>query len=151
MQIIRLGDFTAERQLNAAIQQWSRSVNDLLIIQSDTVFDKDHLPLAKVHVERARADLLAQAQFKSRHVIFILHSHRGEQQSASPFSFLSGWKQITLDQLHHEDIDYRYLPPKGTMFVFVLQYLHCSKLSRQLDIPFIRKLEDEVSKVVHTK
>jgi hypothetical protein len=108
MQIIKLGDFTAERQLNAAIQQWSKSVNDLLIIQSDTVFDKDHLPLAKVHVERARAALLADAQSQSRHVVFILHSHRGQQQTASPFSFLSGWKQITLDQLHQEHIDYRY-------------------------------------------
>jgi len=112
MQIIKLGDFTAERQLNAAIQQWSKSVNELLIIQSDTVLDKDHLPLAKVHVERIRADLLAQAQqdhSRQRHVVFILHSHRGEQESSSPFSFLSGWKQITLDQLHQEDTDYRFV------------------------------------------
>ncbi|KAG0610191.1 hypothetical protein M758_7G045200 [Ceratodon purpureus] len=107
MQIIKLGDFTAERQLNAAIQQWSKSENDLLIIQSDTVFDKDHLPLAKVHVERARTALLAQAQSQLRHVVFILHSHRGEQQTALPFSFLSGWKQITLDQLNQEHTDYR--------------------------------------------
>lgn len=111
MQVIKLGDFTAERQLIAAIQQWSKSVNDLLVIQSDTVMDKDHLPLAKAHLERTRADLFAQAEGRVRHVVFILHSHRVEQETSSPFSFLSGWKQITLDQLHQEDTDYRYVHP----------------------------------------
>lgn len=111
MQLIRLGDFTAERQLIAAIQQWSKSSSELLIIQSDTVLDKDHLPLAKVHVERTRADFSSHTQQGDghRHVLFILHGHPhiGEDETASPFSYLSGWKQITLDQLHQEDTDYR--------------------------------------------
>lgn len=111
MQVIKLGDFTADRQLSAAIQQWSKSNSDLLIIQSDAVLDSDHLPLAKVHVERTRADLFAEAQGRARpkHVFFIVHSHRGEQETSSPFSFLSGWKQITVDQLHQENTDYRYV------------------------------------------
>lgn len=126
MQIIKLGDFTAERQLSAAIQQWSKSVKDILIIQADTVLDKDHLPLAKVHVERIRADLLAQAQghTRPRHVVFILHSHRGEEETSPPFSFLSGWKLITLDQLHQENTDYRYvdLTQKNIFFSALLDY-----------------------------
>nr|XP_024402110.1 uncharacterized protein LOC112295119 isoform X3 [Physcomitrium patens] len=108
LQIIKLADFTAERQLVAAIQSWSKSDSELLIVQSDTILDKDHLPLAKVHVERTRADLFAQAQSHTRpkHVVFILHSHRGEQEIASSFTFLSGWKQLTLDLLHQANTEY---------------------------------------------
>jgi hypothetical protein len=109
-QILKLGDISSEHQLQVQLQNWFKNdSSDMLVLRANDVLDKDHIPLVKAHVERGRAESLQGNNGNARkHIMFIIHSHRSDKETQSKFSFLSGWQQITLDQLQKEKMDIRY-------------------------------------------
>jgi hypothetical protein len=119
VQIEKLGEFSSERQLQLQIQQFWFGVSNLLILQADALLDKDHIPLAKFWVDKINTESTPAAQTsswsgsfmkkkKKKNVVLIIHTHRDVVQSWSGFTFLSGWQQLTLDQLQREETDLRY-------------------------------------------
>jgi hypothetical protein len=108
-QIEKLGDFSSERQLQAQIQLFLTGHSNLLVLQADAVMDKEHIQHAKFLVDKNCADFQAQVSRPSqiKNIILIVHTHR-ETESLTGFTFLSGWQQITLDQLQREETDLRY-------------------------------------------
>jgi hypothetical protein len=121
VQIEKLGEFSSQRQLQLQIQQFWFGVSNLLILQADALLDKEHIPLAKFWVDKIHTELTPAAQTsssimgsgsfmnkKKKNVVLIIHTHRDVVQSWSGFTFLSGWQQLTLDQLQREETDLRY-------------------------------------------
>ncbi len=121
MQIEKLGEFSSERQLQLQIQQFWFGTSNLLILQADALSDKEHIPLAKFWVDKINTESTLAAQTsssimgsgsfmkkKKKNVVLIVHTHRDIVQSWSGFTFLSGWQQLTLDQLQREETDLRY-------------------------------------------
>jgi len=124
VQIEKLGEFSSERQLQLQIQQFWFGVSNLLILQADALLDKEHIPLAKFWVDKINTESTLAAQTsssimgsgsfmkkkkkKKKNVVLIIHTHRDVVQSWSGFTFLSGWQQLTLDQLQREETDLRY-------------------------------------------
>jgi hypothetical protein len=123
VQIEKLGEFSSERQLQLQIQQFWFGASNLLILQADALLDKEHIPLAKFWVDKINTESTPAAQTsssimgsgsfmkkkkKKKNVVLIIHTHRDVVQSWSGFTFLSGWQQLTLDQLQREETDLRY-------------------------------------------
>ena len=108
-QFEKLGDFSSERQLQYQIQLFLAGEMDLLVLQADAGMDREHIPHAKFLVDKNVADFQAQVhgacQMK-KNILLIIHTHR-EVETVSGFTFLSGWKQLTLDQLVREETDVR--------------------------------------------
>ena len=121
-QIEKLGDFSSERQLQSQIQLFLTGAKDLLVLQADAGMDREHIPHAKFLVDKNVADFQAQVhgacQMK-KNILLIIHTHR-EVESVSGFTFLSGWKQLTLDQLVREETDVRYAIQHVLLFQKVL-------------------------------
>lgn len=107
VQIEKLGDFSSERQLQLQIQRFWSGPSTVLILQADAVADKAHVAHAKFIAEKTFAESRAQMMDEKKNVVLIIHTHR-EVESLSGFTFLSGWRQITLDQLHREETDIRF-------------------------------------------
>jgi len=109
-QIEKLGDFTSERQLQGQIEMFVTGKSNLLIIQADAVMDKEHIQHARFLVDKNFADYHAQVfsePSQVKNIILIIHNHR-EMENPTGFTSLSGWQQITLDQLQKEETDLRY-------------------------------------------
>lgn len=103
---MRLGDFSSQRQLQAQIQKfWSDDNASMLMLQADDALDKDHIPLAKFHVDKSRR--ACQDTATGKHVVIIIHVPQGVPR-LSNFSFLCGWKQLTIHRLQKEPIAIRY-------------------------------------------
>ncbi|KAI5073486.1 hypothetical protein GOP47_0011499 [Adiantum capillus-veneris] len=103
---MRLGDFTSERQLQSHIQKfWCDDHSSMLILQADDALDKDHISLAKFHVDRSRKTFQEVAT-TNKHVVIIVHVQQGVGRRSN-FSFLCGWKQLTLHRLQKEPIAMR--------------------------------------------
>jgi hypothetical protein len=72
--------------------------------------DKEHIQHAKFLVDKNCAEYQAQVSPRPsqvKNIVLIIHTHR-EMESLTGFTFLSGWQQITLDQLQKEETDLRY-------------------------------------------
>ncbi|MCO5584286.1 hypothetical protein L7F22_038210 [Adiantum nelumboides] len=103
---MRLGDFTSERQLQSHIQKfWCDDHSSMLILQADDALDKDHISLAKFHVDKSRKTFQGVSN-TSKHVVIIIHVQQGVARRSN-FSFLCGWKQLTLHRLQKEPIAIR--------------------------------------------
>ncbi|MCO5548643.1 hypothetical protein L7F22_002102 [Adiantum nelumboides] len=105
--ILRLGDFTSEKQRQTHIYKfWNDKADNLLVLQADDVSDRDHIPLAKFHIDKARKIVNGETTAIKKHVILILHVQQGRTR-LSRFSYLCGWKQLTIDRLQKEAIHLR--------------------------------------------
>ncbi|MCO5600108.1 hypothetical protein L7F22_054216 [Adiantum nelumboides] len=105
--ILRLGDFTSEKQLQTHIYKfWTDKADNLLVLQADDVSDRDHISLAKFHIDKARKIVNGETTAIKKHVILILHVQQGRTR-LSRFSYLCGWKQLTIDRLQKEAIPLR--------------------------------------------
>ncbi|KAI5056536.1 hypothetical protein GOP47_0028354 [Adiantum capillus-veneris] len=104
---LRLGDFTSEKQLQTHINKfWTDGVNNLLVLQADDVSDRDHISLAKFHIDKARKTIPGETTAIKKHVLLIIHVQQGRRR-LSRFSYLCGWKQLTIDRLQKEPIQLR--------------------------------------------
>jgi len=109
-QIEKLGDFSSERQFQTQIQLFLTGDSSLLILQADAIMDKEHIQHAKFLVDKNFSEYHAQVfprPSQAKNIVLIIHTHR-EMESLTGFTFLSGWQQVTLDQLQKEETDLRY-------------------------------------------
>lgn len=105
---MRLGDFTSEKQLQAHIHKfWSDEYTNMLVLQADDALDRDHISLAKFHIDKARKAALEARTNVKKHVLIIIHVQQGKARFTR-FTFLCGWKQLTINRLQREPIDLRY-------------------------------------------
>ncbi|KAH7446603.1 hypothetical protein KP509_01G064300 [Ceratopteris richardii] len=103
---MRLGDFTSEKQLQSHIQRfWCNNSSPILVLQAHDILDRDHISLAKFHVDKIRK--VHPECTIAKHVIIIIHVQQGAPRLTN-FSFLCGWKQLTLHRLQKEAIAVRY-------------------------------------------
>ncbi|XP_033637454.1 uncharacterized protein LOC117298354 [Asterias rubens] len=108
-QVEKLSKFKSERQLNAALQQFNDSKDELFILQCKTSLDAKHMLLAKCLIDRWMAKYKTDEMYGGvKHACIIVHVERDQEGMTSSFpwqfNFLCGWQQVTLDVLEEPDL-----------------------------------------------
>ena len=104
----KLSAFKSEKQLAKQLQSFWTSSANILVLQCKPDLDAPHMLVAKHLIEDQRNVHISSKSGKveqpTKHVCIIVHVQRASKCKAveSPqwqFSFLSGWKQVTIDTL----------------------------------------------------
>lgn len=104
----KLSAFKSEKQLAKQLQSFWTSNADILVLQCKPELDAPHMLVAKHLIEEQRntyiSSKVGNASRPTKHVCIIVHVQRASKTKnvESPqwqFSFLSGWKQVTIDTL----------------------------------------------------
>ena len=104
----KLSAFKSEKQLAKQLQSFWTSNANILVLQCKPDLDAPHMLVAKHLIEDQRNAYISSksenVKQPTKHVCIIVHVQRSSKRRAveSPqwqFSFLSGWKQVTIDTL----------------------------------------------------
>ena len=104
----KLSAFKSEKQLAKQLQNFWKSDANILVLQCKPDLDAPHMLVAKHLIEDQRNAYISSksgnVEQPTKHVCIIVHVQRASKCKAveSPhwqFSFLSGWKQVTIDTL----------------------------------------------------
>ena len=104
----KLSAFKSEKQLAKQLQSFWTSNTNVLVLQCKPDLDAPHMLVAKHLIEEQRNTYIsskaANAMRPTKHVCIIVHVQRASKikKVECPqwqFSFLSGWKQVTIDTI----------------------------------------------------
>lgn len=104
----KLSAFKSEKQLAKQLQSFWTSNANILVLQCKPDLDAPHMLVAKHLIEDQRNAYISSkagnVEQPTKHVCIIVHVQRASKCKAveNPqwqFSFLSGWKQVTIDTL----------------------------------------------------
>ena len=105
----KLSHFKSERQLSSALHQfWLESSDNLLVLQCSSTLDAPRMLLAKCLLDQYSKQYCGSCYQKGnkakKHVFIIVHIDRNEQthqddQPSWQFNYLSGWQQVTIDDI----------------------------------------------------
>lgn len=107
-QVEKLSAFKSEKQLAKQLQSFWTSDANILVLQCKPDLDATHMLVAKHLIEDQRNAYISSkagnVERPRKHVCIIVHVQRASKCKVvgSPqwqFSFLSGWKQVTIDAL----------------------------------------------------
>lgn len=107
-QVEKLGAFKSERQLAKAVQQFFQdsSKDDLLVFQCKPELDAEHMLLMKSTLEQAHDNYLNgcknEEKRPSKMICIIVHLEGLSEHWQ--MSFLSHWRQATIDALEEPDV-----------------------------------------------
>ncbi|CAG8589706.1 30140_t:CDS:10, partial [Racocetra persica] len=113
-QVDKLSTFKSEAQFQSRIRHfWLESKDELLILQCDVAtLNSGCIKFAKFIIEQYRNEFMMTNKFDKpiKHACIILHLKREHVTSiVSPFNFMCGWDQITIETLDPQEyplIDY---------------------------------------------
>ncbi|RIB16990.1 hypothetical protein C2G38_2038117 [Gigaspora rosea] len=96
----KLSMFNTEAQLQNRIKRfWEESEDQMLILQCDvTTVNAGCIKLAKFIIEQFQNEFLRKNPDYIKYACIILHIQQ-EQNFMSPFNFMCGWKQVTIETL----------------------------------------------------
>ncbi|CAG8653071.1 1680_t:CDS:2, partial [Acaulospora morrowiae] len=103
VQVEKISTFRTEIQLQNRIKHfWLDSHDQMLVLQCEVATVNSRcIRLAKFIIEQYRDEFLRirKVGTPSKHACIILHIHRGEKENFISFSFICGWKQVTVETL----------------------------------------------------